>query len=62
MKKCPTCFNPVDYPRRRIVAGRIVEMCVDACHDKHVNPISSAGEFLAKAKRDFRKASVSRKP
>lgn len=30
---CPTCFRPVNMPYRRIVQGRVVERCVDPCHD-----------------------------
>jgi hypothetical protein len=60
MKTCLICRNPAEFPKCRIVGGRIVEMCVAKVHDRYVNPASNAGAFLAAAKRSFRKAKVVR--
>ena len=40
---CPTCTRPAFHPYRRIVDGKIVEGCVDACHSAHVSPASHSG-------------------
>lgn len=39
---CPTCRRPAHSPARRVVAGEVVEGCVDAFHHGHL-----AGDDLA---------------
>ena len=35
--RCTVCNRPVAHPARRLVAGVIVEGCVDASHTGHVS-------------------------
>lgn len=42
---CNTCCKPVSRPYRRIVAGKIVEGCVDKSHNGHVIASTNSGAW-----------------
>lgn len=53
---CTTCFSNTRFPRTRYDAARkIVEQCVDPCHDVHVlEYIGQSAAFLRKAIKGWR--------
>lgn len=57
---CNICGHDVRMPHKRIVDGKIVEMCVAKCHDG-THPIpSGAAMFLVAAIKSFRKHGAKR--
>ncbi len=39
---CTTCSRPANAGYKRIVSGRMVEMCCDPCHGPHLQQISES--------------------
>ncbi len=62
IETCTTCGSSTSVPKKRIVRGVIIEQCVDRCHDIDVmaRAPSNTANFLADAKRRFRRAGLVR--
>jgi hypothetical protein len=47
MNKCPTCTKPLNNPyRRHNSEGKIIEGCIDKCHDKHLIPATNSYNWV----------------
>ena len=57
---CTTCNKPYASPYRQIIDGKIINGCVDKCHDAHLVRPSNSAQWVASAIKSFRAAGVKR--
>ena len=50
--KCSTCGKDPHNPYRRLYKGKIIEGCIDKCHDEHLIPTTNSWQLVI----DCRKA------
>lgn len=43
---CSTCGKDAQRPYRIIIEGKIVEGCIDKCHDEHLVKISNSWHWV----------------
>lgn len=50
--KCPICTKELDKPYRRYYEGKIIEGCIDKCHDKYLAKFSNSYNWVKTCRKN----------